>query len=98
MIINKNFNNFNKDNWNELVKSNKAFSKVNTTINYSKSKGGWIVNDGGESPSTNGTWIMLRHSFELNDGCEFKTITNSKFKIEFAQKSKIISVNNNNIE
>ena len=78
--------------------SNKAFSKVNTTINYSKSKGGWIVNDGGESPSTNGTWIMLRHSFELNDGCEFKTITNSKFKIEFAQKSKIISVNNNNIE
>ena len=28
MIINKNFNNFNKDNWNELVKSNKAFSNT----------------------------------------------------------------------
>lgn len=28
MIINKNFNNFNKDNWNELVKSNNAFSNT----------------------------------------------------------------------
>ena len=28
MIINKNFNNFNKDNWNELAKSNKPFSNT----------------------------------------------------------------------
>ena len=66
---------------------NKSFSKVNTTLFYSKPKKGWIVNDGGDSPSTNGTWVMLRHSFELYDGCEFKTITNSKFKVSYSQKS-----------
>ena len=65
---------------------NKSFSKVNTTIFYSKAKNGWIINDGGEAPSTNGTWIMLRHSFELYNGCEFKTITNSKFKISYSNK------------
>ena len=67
--------------------NNKSFSKVNTTVFYSKAKKGWVVNDGGEAPSTNGTWVMLRHSFELYDGCEFKTITNSKFKVSYSHKS-----------
>ena len=65
---------------------NKSFSKVNTTKFYSKAKKGWVINDGGEAPSTNGTWIMVRHSFELFNGCEFKTITNSKFKISYSNK------------
>lgn len=65
---------------------NKNLSKVNTTIFFNSDEKSWYVSDGGELPSLNGTWIMLRHSYEIYDGLEFKAVGNSKFKIHFVQK------------
>lgn len=66
--------------------SNKQFSKVHTSFHYDYSLRCWFVVDGGEKPSTIGTWIMPKHSYQINNGTLFKIPGNSKFKLSKLNK------------
>jgi hypothetical protein len=62
---------------------NKNFSQVHSCITYDKTKCSWVITDGGDVPSLNGTWLMLKHSYEIRNECVFKTAWNSKYVIKY---------------
>ena len=62
---------------------NKNFSQVHSCVAYDKAKSSWVITDGGDVPSLNGTWLMLKHSYEIRNECVFKTAWNSKYVIKY---------------
>ena len=71
-----------------VFENNKNISKIHCTFYYKSADNKWVIKDGGDKKSLNGTYIMPRHSYELKDGCEIKTLANSKFKIKFVYKKQ----------
>jgi hypothetical protein len=58
----------------------KSFSRVHCNIVYDISFKMWIVRDGQDRPSTNGTWLYAQHSYEIQNGTVFR-VHNSVFKL-----------------
>ena len=76
--------------------NDKNMSKIHCTFYYNSHNKKWFLRDGGNKDSLNGTYIMPRHSYELTDGCEIRTITNSKFKVKLIFKKQ--NLENENLE
>ena len=67
--------------------SDKSFSKIHSTIYYNKSKEMWEIQDGtDEKTSTNGVWVIPKHSMEIFDNMNFKIMGCSKFVINLYNK------------
>lgn len=56
-------------------------SKIQCTFEYIQASKSWMIYDGGRKASTNGTWIMPRHSVDITQGCTFKLFGSSKFAL-----------------
>jgi hypothetical protein len=68
--------------------NDKSFSKIHSSIIYNKNIKKWEIIDGTyEKNSTNGVWVIPKHSHEIYDGLTFKLMGYSKF---------VINVNNAN--
>lgn len=62
--------------------NDKSFSKIHSSIIYNKNIKKWEIIDGTyEKNSTNGVWVIPKHSHEIYDGLTFKLMGYSKFVI-----------------
>lgn len=67
--------------------SDKAFSKIHCTFYFDQMKKEWVIKDGIDNKqSTNGVWVIPKHSLEIFDKLTFKIMGCSKFLINIISK------------
>jgi len=68
------------------VDKSSSFSRVQFTIQYDDFSEKWLVYDGDKvKKSTNGTWLFLDNSFEIQNNTSFR-IGSSLFNVELKAK------------
>ena len=67
--------------------NDKSFSKVHATIYFNTEINEWEIKDGTEEKSsTNGVWVIPKHSLEIYDNMTFKIMGCSKFLVTLISK------------
>lgn len=67
--------------------NDKSFSKVHATIYFNTEINEWEIKDGtAEKSSTNGVWVIPKHSLEVYDNMTFKIMGYSKFMVTLISK------------
>ena len=65
---------------------NKSFSRIHTTFEYDEESKGWGIIDGSKiKSSTNGTWILCAHSFQIKN---IMIIEIMNFRLKITEENK----------
>ncbi len=65
---------------------NKSFSRIHTTFEYDEESKGWVIIDGSKiKSSTNGTWILCTHSFQIKN---IMIIEIMNFRLQITEENK----------